>query len=60
MKRFREIHQEKEGLTRRVILVDTDTGVCYLQFTRSYGGGITPLLDAEGKPVRAEPGQYLR
>ena len=38
-----------EGL--RQILVDTETGVNYLVWKSGYAGGITPLLDAEGKVV---------
>ncbi len=37
---------------KRVILVDTVTGVNYLTWqSGGYGGGITPLLDSEGKVV---------
>lgn len=59
MNRFRTIHKESEGITRRIILVDTTTGVCYLEFSRGSAGGLTPLLDAHGKPVVASPGEYL-
>jgi hypothetical protein len=27
------------------------TGVCYLQYEKGYGGGITVMLDANGKPL---------
>ena len=33
------------------IWLDTETGVNYLFRNATYGGGLTPLLDAEGKPV---------
>ena len=33
------------------ILVDKDTGVNYLYHVSGYSGGLTPLLDREGKPV---------
>lgn len=33
------------------IWVDTQTGVNYIWRENSYSGGLTPLLDAEGKPV---------
>ena len=33
------------------ILLDTQTGVLYLQAINGYGGGLTPLLDRDGKPV---------
>ena len=33
------------------IWVDTQTGVNYLYHTAGYSGGLTVLLDREGKPV---------
>lgn len=33
------------------IWVDKVTGVNYLYHTAGYSGGMTPLLDADGKPV---------
>jgi len=33
------------------IWVDTQTGVNYLYIREGFSGGLTPLLDAEGKPV---------
>ena len=33
------------------VLVDKETGVNYLFRTNGYAGGMTPLLDREGKPV---------
>ncbi len=33
------------------IWVDRETGVNYLYMASGYGGGLTPLLDREGKPV---------
>ena len=33
------------------IWVDRETGVNYLYHTSGYSGGLTPLLDREGKPV---------
>lgn len=33
------------------IYVDQETGVNYLFIWSAGGGGLTPLLDAEGKPV---------
>ena len=35
----------------RQILVDTETGVNYLVWKSGYCGGITPLLDSEGKVI---------
>ena len=50
-KRFEVIHSE--GGFRGVveILVDKETGVNYLFRASGYAGGLTPLLDREGKPV---------
>ena len=33
------------------IWVDKETGVNYVFHQSGYAGGLTPLLDAEGKPV---------
>lgn len=33
------------------IWVDNETGVNYIYHSSGYGGGLTPLLDREGKPV---------
>jgi hypothetical protein len=33
------------------VWVDRETGVNYLYRFAGYGGGLTPLLNAEGKPV---------
>ena len=35
----------------KMILVDRQTGVNYLFVAYGYAGGLTPLLDREGKPV---------
>ena len=47
---FRDGSAIKEDGMRQ-ILVDTETGVNYLVWKSGYAGGITPLLDREGKPV---------
>ena len=36
---------------QRTIWVDRQTGVNYLWVASGYAGGLTPLLDREGKPV---------
>ena len=33
------------------IWVDKETGVNYLYYAAGNGGGLTPLLDRDGKPV---------
>ena len=40
---------KNEGL--RQVFVDRETGVQYLFLHTGYAGGLTPLLDAEGKPL---------
>ncbi len=43
---------EKEGFLEGTrIIVDTETGVQYLYVYSGYGGGVTPLLDRDGKPL---------
>ena len=54
-KRFiRKLHEEK-GFTSFSIWVDRETGVNYLMMTYGNGGGLTPLLDANGQVVRDDP-----
>ena len=46
--------KEKEGvsfMTDAIVIIDKETGVNYLYVCRGYGGGLTPLLDANGKPI---------
>lgn len=47
--RFVKIHSENFG--SEMILVDRLTGVNYLFVQSGYAGGLTPLLDRDGKPV---------
>ena len=42
-----------------VIIRDTVTGVLYLQLVNGYGGGLTPLLDADGRPIVWSDGDEL-
>ncbi|MBR6533815.1 MAG: xylan 1,4-beta-xylosidase [Clostridia bacterium] len=48
-KRFIKVHSE--GLGANEIWVDSETGVNYFYHNGGYGGGLTPLLDAFGKPI---------
>ncbi len=48
-KRFETVHNERS--TGCKIIVDKETGVHYLYVSAGYGGGLTPLLDKDGKPV---------
>ncbi|MDE5577582.1 MAG: xylan 1,4-beta-xylosidase [Oscillospiraceae bacterium] len=48
--RFKRIY--KQGVVSIMeIWVDTETGVNYLYREDGYSGGLTPLLDRDGKPV---------
>ena len=47
--RFIKVHSEAMG--GRIILVDKKTGVNYLFVQSGYAGGLTPLLDRDGKPI---------
>ena len=47
--RFVKVHSEAMG--GRMILVDKVTGVNYLFVQSGYAGGLTPLLDRDGKPI---------
>lgn len=42
----------KEGtLSETKVIVDKETGVNYLFYHDGYAGGLTVLVDAEGKPI---------
>ena len=49
-KRFVRIYSDGM-VTVNEIWVDTRTGVNYLYHAAGYSGGLTPLLDRDGKPV---------
>lgn len=51
--RFEIVFKEDNALTKglKMILIDKETGVNYLFVQSGYAGGLTPLLDADGKPV---------
>lgn len=48
-KRFEKVYSQGLGSTE--IWVDTETGVNYFFHSSGYAGGLTPLLDREGKPI---------
>ena len=48
-KRFEKVYSQDLGST--IIYVDKETGVNYLFVASGYSGGLTPLLDRDGKPV---------
>ena len=48
--RFKKVYDQ--GLLKGVeIWVDTETGVNYMAYINGYSGGLSPLLDREGKPI---------
>ncbi|MGT2907769.1 DUF6440 family protein [Streptococcus dentiloxodontae] len=49
-KRFERIYNQG-AVTTTEIFVDRETGVHYLFHTSGYAGGLTPLLDKDGKVV---------
>ncbi len=50
--RFIKVHREGSAWnTVREIWIDRQTGVNYLWVSCGYGGGLTPLLDRDGRPV---------
>ena len=49
-KRFQRVYKQG-AMTVIEIWVDTETGVNYVFRQSGYAGGMTPLLDREGKPV---------
>lgn len=48
-KRFEKVYSQSMGTTE--IWVDKETGVNYLYHSSGYSGGLTALLDKDGKPV---------
>jgi len=48
--RFQKIYSQGT-MNVTEIWVDKKTGVNYIYHASGHGGGITPLLDREGKPV---------
>lgn len=51
-KRFQIVLNESPSIgIGTTILLDTQTGVLYLQVVNGYGGGLTPLLDGDGRPM---------
>lgn len=58
--RFVKTYTQGSGFTQVMqIWVDKKTGVNYLFSQTGYAGGMTPLLDRDGKPVITPvPGTY--
>lgn len=50
-KRFINVYNQSTFTTGTDIIVDRETGVNYLYYTNGTGGGLTVLLNREGKPI---------
>ncbi len=48
--RFEKVYSQGQ-LNVTEIWVDKETGVNYVFHVSAYAGGLTPLLDREGKPI---------
>ena len=57
--RFKAIYTEGTLGVQTRILVDRETGVNYLWHAEGYGGGLTPLLNADGTPVITPKSQLM-
>ena len=49
--RFHVVNTRDDALGVSQIWIDTKTGVNYLFVQPGYAGGLTPLLDRDGKPI---------
>lgn len=61
-KRFVQVFAEECGFfgPESSLVVDRQTGVTYLIIRNTFGSGITPLLDADGKPVITKPEDVVK
>lgn len=50
-KRFEEVHSQGGIFTALKVMLDTETGVQYLQWASGNAGGMTVLVDKDGKPL---------
>ena len=48
--RFEKVYSQK-SMSVMEIWVDKETGVNYVFHASGYAGGMTPLLDRDGKPI---------
>ena len=55
--RFVKIYS-KGALETIEVWVDKETGVNYLFHQSGYAGGLTPLIDRDGKPIISSPADY--
>ncbi len=50
-KRFERVYDQSGWTANHQVWVDRETGVQYLAVAIGQGAGVTPLLDADGKPL---------
>lgn len=50
-KRFTKTYSQSGFASDIQIWIDNETGVNYVFIQNGYSGGLTPLIDSEGKPV---------
>lgn len=50
-KRFVRVHTEGSAFEESSIWVDRKTGVSYFWHSSGQAGGLTPLLDSQGRPM---------
>ena len=50
-KRFEVVYKQTNGFISQKVLIDKETGVNYFFVSEGDAGGLTPLLDKDGKPV---------
>jgi len=54
--RFQLVTDERHDMMSSTrVIRDSETGVLYLYHAWGYGGGLTPLLDRDGKPLTDRP-----
>ena len=52
--------KQQTGLLKQIsIIIDAETGVNYMFVQDGYAGGLTPLLDKNGKPVVTPPSEII-
>lgn len=55
--RFIKVYSQDKLTTPVEIWVDTETGVNYIYHCAGYSGGLTVLVDKDGKPVVTDPNE---
>jgi len=58
-KRFVWEKQQTRLMKQISIIIDAETGVNYMFVKDGYAGGLTPLLDKNGKPVITPPSEII-